>query len=339
MQKTKKQLLGIGGLAFVAAITTIAANLPVRAESVGGEVQIEVVVYNDSGEIKIQSPVDGSTVVDSNMTISSLYSKGEKIEYTIIKDGVETPLRTFLTDGVVNGIDSFKIDLKNYGGYGRYTIKSVLTAINGTTTEDYTSFTYRAIIIKPVIPESDPSNPGSKPGDNATNPMVELEADDNVERVCFDVYDKSGKKVLNYCVDAEDMDNSGSNGGGNGSLYDDDKTRIELPFVENGLTDGEYTIEATPYTKDSDGDFVIIEEDGLGLATIGIEYTAPVAPDVPNTGGDDNGGGILDIITPDTGALFRALNISKADMIITSLIGFAIVSGGALYIMRKKARK
>ena len=47
MQLSKKKIVGLGGLALVAGITAVAANVPAGAVSVGGAVDIVVSSDND----------------------------------------------------------------------------------------------------------------------------------------------------------------------------------------------------------------------------------------------------------------------------------------------------
>ena len=67
------------------------------------------------------------------------------------------------------------------------------------------------------------------------------------------------------------------------------------------------------------------EKDGagqtIGTDLVSFNYTAPDSPDVP-----------------DTGSLLAALNISRADYLITGIIGFTAISVAALFIVMKSKR-
>lgn len=91
-------------------------------------------------------------------------------------------------------------------------------------------------------------------------------------------------------------------------------TRVELPFAEYGLEQGNYRIEV--YAYDRDGNQL------YEPYVFNIEYTPEAIP------------------VPDTGGLFQGTNISQTDYLITGLIVFGIVAvAGAAYIMRSDKRK
>ena len=59
MQLSKKKIVGLGGLALVAGITAVAANVPAGAVSVGGAVDIVVEVYSINYSTEIESQWTG----------------------------------------------------------------------------------------------------------------------------------------------------------------------------------------------------------------------------------------------------------------------------------------
>lgn len=91
---------------------------------------------------------------------------------------------------------------------------------------------------------------------------------------------------------------------------------ISVDLDDKNLDSGEYQIQIDSYDqKDGKGNLV-------GNTTITFDYKAPDAPNVP-----------------DTGSILAALNISRADYLITGIIAFVAISLAALFIIRRSHRK
>ncbi len=90
-------------------------------------------------------------------------------------------------------------------------------------------------------------------------------------------------------------------------------TSIELPFSDYDLPSGTYTIEITAYDRD-----------GNELYKAYLTYVIYESKTIP---------------VPDTGELFKNLNISRVDYLITGLIIFSLVGvGGAIFINKRSKR-
>lgn len=77
MKKTKKRIVGLSLLGFVAGMTGLALTIPspdASAVSVGGEVEVVVRVYPEHPEIVINTPLDGSLYTTYNVHVNETYS-------------------------------------------------------------------------------------------------------------------------------------------------------------------------------------------------------------------------------------------------------------------------
>lgn len=89
-------------------------------------------------------------------------------------------------------------------------------------------------------------------------------------------------------------------------------TRVELPFSENDLATGKYKIEITAY-------------DATGVALYKPYVTYYYYENIP---------------TPNTGGLFKGLNISRTDYLVTGLLIFLSVAVlGIIFIVRGRNNK
>ena len=162
-----------------------------------------------------------------------------------------------MSGDAVSGVTEFSLDLNNYGGFGTYIFKSVITAYGERTSEDAVKFKYTSV---------------ETPDDE-----VEEDEDGGVE---FEICYAAGTQVISMTIYSEDSE-----------------TVIkELPdyIVKNPETGGCETIKIDPGDIDiASGEYTIIIEtydnidkdgDPTGTITIRFKHTAPDAPNVPDTG-------------------------------------------------------
>ena len=314
MQKRKKQLLGMGGLAVVVASTTYAATIPTpdagaagNNASTSGNVSLQVQVYSDNPEAKITTISDGEVVTGSNLSIGGLYSDADKVEFEMYKknpDGSKTYAElggpgvdkyTYVpADPPENGQLDFPFDLNSSEdlGYGDYVLTMTVTS-QGSTVESIVSFRYAPLSISYIG--------STENGD----PIVEVTYAENVASVDIQAYNESGAPLfdspINYPV---------SNPGVAGTL------RVALPFLDYGAASGDYTISAVG--KDANGGVI---DPTAGPVYTTAPYKSPESPEVPKTGD-----------------ITKQLNMSRADFLITGLIGFGLFTALALYLLRKQRR-
>lgn len=302
MQIRKKHLLGLGGLALVAAITAYAVTIPTSdagASSVSGQVKISVNVYGEDPEVRITSIDDGEVTVNNNITIGAIYTVTESLEYKLCKNfgTPEEYCANLGTNGTYvpasapeSGERAFNFDLDSDPnlGFGDYTLQ-VFNHGGVVTVEDSVSFKY--------VPLKMTNIGTAENGD----PIVQVEYADKISGFDIQAYDKDGKPLFDpaqgYLVD-----NPGTAG----------EKQVTLPFASYGAASGEYTIVAIGRGMDG----AIIENQ---RASVDINYQAPDAPEVPKTGG-----------------IFGDLNIGRMDYLITGLIMFAIATAFAVRALKKR---
>lgn len=327
MHKTRKNLLGLAGLAIVGIMTIIALNMPILGASAvdttdtsSGNVDVHVTVAPDPSktDASIVTPSDGVTVVDGVLKVSASYSQAKKLTFYLSykdKDG------KIVDKGIINTYDvpadkasdiySFEYDLKALGaGYTEYILTMHTDFIGGTAKDDAVSFHYGS-----VSTDVDPDT--NKPG---KDPVIDVDINDDVEYVEVVVIGPDGKPAL---VDKDgkpitikvNKDDIGPDG----------KLHITLPFDEYGLPAGDYSIIITGFDKN--GNVLSTNITKLPYQTAGglgpDNPTGPVTPNTPNTG------------TPFLGDL----NISHLDYILSGVAVFTVVAGFALYLVFRKNRR
>lgn len=323
MKQTRKQILGLAGLAAVMAMTTAVFALPsgeVAAEE-AGSVNFRVSVGEATTSANFSSPQDGAALTDPNLQVNINYSEASRLQYilhyTDASGATQEVIVRDIQTGTVSGSDGFILDLSQYG-YGKYSLTVRAYKDNSTTGayhEDTVNFTYGAINIPPE--------------DNAVsfiegeNPVIRAEISDNVNKVQVQVYDKSGKamfvdasgKETPLLVDRSHIDPN------TGQLL------VELPFMEYGIAPGDYTAVLAAY--DRDGKF-------LDMATYNLSYVAKsVDPNHPDQPGQP---GTVTPNTPNTGSTKEGLTLSRIDYFLTGLVVFAAVSGFACFMIYRHKR-
>lgn len=290
MKKTPKKVLGCFGLVLVATMTIFAAFLPYPEALAVSSVTDTIVVRVLAGspDVNINSPASGSIFVNPNQTVTFDYSKATDVLVTMEKEMPSgTPQVYTLFSGHPDqepGNGSVNLDLSEaIYGYGEYTAIIRGDNGNGLVDEDSVKFSY--------VPVS-----------------AKVEEDENGK---VDV-------ILDYNEDSEDLDHFVIN------VYDDhgnivsalsnitvEKPNkiVELPFAENKIPAGTYTIKVAAY--DVNGELI--------YKTFDVVFVYDPTK-VPNTGG-----------------FFKSLNISKEDYLATGLIIFFTAGiTGIVFIAKNK---
>ncbi len=312
MQKTKKQILGIAGLAAVGIMTTIAYAMPAPGAAAieGSTVNVNVTIGEGDTRVAILNPLDGSDFIDPDLEVKSSYEDSSKIEYylTYTNDSgaeVQTNVETFTPSQQI-GEHSFNLNLAPYG-YRAFKLRAVAYGNGGTTREDTVSFNYRAIQAN--------FDRGAK--DNG-DPILSVKANSQVAKIRVQAYHKDGRPLFvnadgqeePLILDASAIDpNTG-------------EFIIDLPFERYGADTDEYTTVISAYNA---------ADQMISMVTLGVNYTV---------GGNDGGSGSTTPNTPNTGStLFSDLNISRLDYILTGLVAFGAVAGFAIYLVNRKNRR
>lgn len=308
MKKTRKKLVGLFGLAFVVAMTIFASTLPSPMASAISTVtdHITVVVRNpeEAPAASIGSPDSGDRFITPDQEISINYHniKSYKLIVTYTdENGVEHPSKTVVEESVEGGVGpaahSFRGIAEQFG-YGKYTIR--LDAIGDDDAPlpgDTIKFEYVAI-------EADSSS-NSETG----NPYIDLNFDQDqesltddlkIDRVVITIYDKDGNPV----------------DGMPPIVVKPPVEKVEIPFDQYGISEGEYTLVIQPFNS--------ADEALFDTVVLNINYTGEEDIVVPSTA--------------DTGGMFKNLNISRADYLITGLGLFLIVGIGGIVFIRKHGK-
>lgn len=305
MQKTKKQLLGLAGLAAVGVMTAVAYAMPAAAaEDVppadDGNINLVVEIRNGVNTARLVAPLDNSYTTAMVVPVAYRYEETEKVETLIEYKDANGYVVSKLVDSYVpttaSGERTFNLDLAKYSVKDE-DYKLIVRAIDGrgSVNEDTVTFGYRAVT----------SQPG-KPAENG-DPQVGIDVNDKVETIVVQVYNEDDEPLF---VDEEGKETpivlNRSDIGADG------KVNIPLPFEKYGAAPGEYTAVIVAYDQ---GNNV------LSMNTYTIKYS-PNTPDTPNSGftiGD--------------------LNISRVDYLVTGLIVFGTVAGFAIYLVCRKSRR
>lgn len=305
MQIAKKQLLGFGGLALVVAMTAFATTLPTGAVSgATGDVEIVVQVIGTNFETKINSPDDGAVYSDSKIDFSEFHAHAYEVNYILQQlnpDGTVAESWA-LTEHDIHGTD--------ISGSTDFTLD--LNDYGGTGV-----YVFRSIIT---------GETGTQKEDAVQFTYAAIDADqDDVkadsEKVTFKVSYTSGIKSLTYQLRDKDGNPIGEKFVANTSTpATGGSANLSIDLTKLGLTSGTYTIYIEGYDEfDAAGDLI-------DTASVKFNYVTPEPGPTPTPD------------TPGTGAIMSALNISRADYVITGLIGFVAISIVALIIIRRSKR-
>ncbi len=300
MQIAKKQLLGFGGLALVVAMTAFATTLPTGAvSSVGGDVDIYVQVYGVNFETIINSPLDGKVFSNSKIEFSETHSHAYEVDYTLEKVN---------PDGTVEkswALTEYKVEGEDINGNTNFTLD--LNDYGGTGI-----YVFRSVITSAAgttkedavqfIYAAIDANQDDVKVDNTTVGF-KVAYSSGIKSVTYKLVDSKGNVLTDKFVANTTTPDKG------GTL------NLSIDFTDLKLETGDYTILIEGFDGlDASGSLI-------DTASVKFHYTAPESPKVP-----------------DTGSLMSALNISRADYLITGLIGFVGISIVALIAIRRSKR-
>ena len=320
MQKTTKKLLGLFGLALVALLTIFAYFLPtngVYAEggsSVIGKDTLRVTVYSLAPSIVINDPENEYVTTSPLETITFTFGNAIYVDFTLTYQDangaiVEVPLSRYTPDPstfdpethTAFGTGQITINLEELGlDYNHYVLKATSDSDgSGVASGDSIEFYY--IPAKLVEVGSD---------ENTNDPIVALTYGNDVAQVEIMPVDENGNPLLDQPIVVDIAPNSDGD-------YVAGTKKVTLPYTFNGLASGDYDVVITAYRK-TDDHFEKLYSPHFLYPT---SYTQPIAPEAPNTGG-----------------IFKKLNISKTDYTVTAMIGFVIISICALKLVHQKKK-
>ena len=314
MRNTTKKLLGFIGLALVVLLTIVAIFVPtegVYAEGTPiGTDTITVIVYDQYPAVKIDDPVTDYFTISPELTVTFTYENSSYVDFTLSyvnEDGetVEITLPRFTPDpenlDPVFQYDSdtqtITINLRDYDlDYNHYILGAVSGSPIGESAGDSIEFDY----VPAMLVQTDTD-------ENTGDPVVEVSYDDGVAKVEIMPVDDEGNPLLDEPIVIEvEPDEDGN--------YPTGSQTITLPYTENGLEDGDYTVIITAYDGND-------EELPTTRPDYPTDYEQPQAPEAPNTG-----------------AFAGKLNIAESDYILTIAIVFAATTAIAFRLITRKKK-
>ena len=308
MKKTQKRTIGLLGLVLVVAMTVFAIFLPSPETSAISTLTdtITVVVRNqdEAPSATINSPASGDKFLTPDHEIKIGHINITDYRVIVVytdEDGVEHAPEVVIEDtnpGSVGPASHAFRPIAERFGYGRYTMKLEATGDDGSLIEDAIEFEYVAIDAEASL------------DDETGNTYVNLDFDQDQESLTEDL------KIDKVVITVYDM---------NGNPIDimppivvqPPVERVEIPFNQYGAPEGDYILIAQPFNSAGEALFDIVTM----TTTYGKKEEDIVVPS-----------------TADTGGLFKSLNISRADYLITGIGLFLIVGVGSIIFIRKHSR-
>lgn len=324
MKGKNKQLVGLFGLGLVLATTAVAYSLP-APEAAAQDVNISVTVTAEAGSARIISPEHGSTLTSRTVPVSVSYNKIQSVTTTVTckdKDGEQAYTDTKTHNGLttVSGVVSDVFTLPE--NYTELSCTAAMTSrgLDGLPYDETISFFFRSMNLpnagtedKPNKPSTDPNVP-SEGFDDKNNPEVEVEVDDDVQTVTVQVYDMDDNPIF------VDKDGKETPIVVDKDAFKDGKVTIKLPMSEYNAKPGKYV--AYFIARNSKGEVISVNE-------YWFEYW-------PVESGDPSGPSVE---TPGTGSIFKDMNLSRADYLVTGLVAFSAVAIFATYLVFRRSRR
>jgi len=317
MRKTQKQILGFAGLAAVGVMTATAYMIPApnaAAEAGHGiysekadddeDFKVQVTVTAGAPSATVVTPADGQEYNTNVVPVSIRYEMISKLVSTLQYTDEDGKLQEVTVDEYTptgeaqdGGVRSFSINLSSYGSQnGQYKLTTRAYDLQGNPRQsDVVTFGYTSTV---VTPQPKPEEGG--------NPTIDVDVNDDVDKVIIQIYDKDGKPIL------VDKDGNETPIIVNKDELKDGNVLVELPLEQYGVKEGEYTITIDSYDKNGKQ---------LSAKVTQVDYK-PATPEIPNTGN-----------------LIGDLNISRLDYIVTGLIAFGLIAGFAVYLVLRKSRR
>lgn len=302
MEKTQKKIFGFFGLVLVVAMTFIAASLPSSETSAISTVTdtLTVRVVSSSSDVNLTSPESGMVTTSAEQTFRLNYANVNTVTLLLTKTDLDGTTHTF----------TLAVYDTDYGtGEKEYNI-NLQNAGYG-----YGEY---------VITLQGEGASGLSDEDSVAFSYYPVVADATED-------ENTGETVLNFDYEAYDP----SNPGGTGevaeieiNVYDENENLVEelspikvappetsvvIPFNDYDLPSGTYTIKTTAYDKD-----------GNELYKAYVNHVIQKKEDIP---------------VPNTGGLFGALNISRADYLITGVIVFLLTGIFGVVFIAKRQKK
>lgn len=295
MKTHNKKAFGLFGLLLVAVTTVYAATITVPGAIAATPTTVTdtlvVRVIGATPHVEFTGATSGETFFAPVQTFPFIYDNTKTVTITLEHtdtDGNthEYVLETIDADYTVgSGVVNLDLSAPNYG-YGDYVIRITGDHQSAISDEDSIAFSYYPFTA--TVQEDDES-------DNAILTLDYDEDDTDIEKFEVEVRDENGQIVPGMPTI---------------TLTPPEKT-TNIPFADNKLPAGTYTIVVTSYDAD------------------GVLYVKRLTYVYEPT------------LVPNTGSLLAGLNISRTDYLVTGLFVFFVagVSGLAFVARKNKSSK
>ncbi len=359
MQKRKKQLLGLAGLALIAAITAIAFAIPAPGasaaetfnHSVGLTVKVEEKVPEGEPQATLIAPTDLSQMVGQTLTVKFSY-KNSGSATTVVLEKYDADGNVVDTQEIPVGGDSCNIsanpdgectltydlgdfpEITNPAENANFGVKYKVTVTPKAGTKegqaDYATFFRRAAFLQYEEHIDSSTN----------NPYISVYIGDGmgVNHAKLQVYDKVTKQPIlmengveaPLEITAQQIANA-ANG----------KIEVLLPLDQHKLKAGNYLVTLVAYNaaEENENTIVAIASEDVPYSPKGSggKPTDPDNPDNPDNPDEPDKPTTPEV--PGTGSIFRDLNISKADYLVVGLIAFGMVTGFAIFLIVRRNKR
>lgn len=331
MKKTQKNFFGLLGLALVAASTIFAATLPSPGASAADSLTdtIQVRVVGSTPYINIINPANGSMFVSPLHDIEFEYENVESISADLTHTNMYGDTQTYpnvydIFPDYMPGSDIFtpNLDDSDYG-YGKFVVN--FKGVNNAVPPEKEEPEEQPRLFLMAAPKKAPAEPantnaGAYAEDSVyfeyipailTATQKEIDEDPTLHIEYYEggslaaiqlvVPNGDGKNDIEFLIKIKDNKFDLYDAEGNYISSAPTDQDLTLPFSDYGVLAGNYTLKATPQNAAGE--------------TLYLPYNFNLVYEILPTP-----------ITPDTGALFQKLNISRTDYLLTGLIVFFSVA-------------
>lgn len=321
MKGKKKQLLGFVGLALVFAMTAIAYSLPAPGAA-AQDLNISVTVTDDGeeGAATFISPAPNAILTGRSTTLSVRYRKIRTMSTTVkCTDAAGAEVYNKTEDVALeaaSGVVNKTVEVPETTSDVSCVAEMRATGLSNEPYNDSVNFTFRAMNLPnhgseddPVKPPVNPDEPCEGPTcgkvDEKNDPIVDVIVSDDVEKVSVQVYDADKNPVF---VDKDGKETPLLT---TKDAFKDGKLSITLPMSEYNAKPGKYVAYFTATNS---------EDKVVSINEYWFEYMPKVE-------------------APGTGSIFKDLNLSRTDYLLSGLVAFGAVAGFALYLVFRKSRR
>lgn len=313
MKKTHKKVFGLLGLALVVSMTAVAALIPApetsAATSTSFTDNISVRVIDSVPSINVVSPASGEEVTSRDNPIVIDYTNLKRYTVTITYTDEDGNEHTEVIDDVTTTPETEESGTISYDfrpiaetyGYGNFTVTLTGEGLDGSAVEDSVDFEYIAteVEIEGMDDHGGLENPSEVKIDLNYDDDDSLSDDDRIAQIIVEVFDENGNRVEEIPT----------------IVVTPPQKQVVINFEQYDIPSGYYTIKVTPYSVSGK---VLYKE-----TKFTVYYDGSIV--VPSTA--------------DTGGLFKGLNISSTDYLITGVGVFLVIGiGGFVFVSKRNKR-